>query len=870
MDELLEEFQHLIDRLPGGTLAGGIELLLQQLEPDRAEQLKLCGIPHQFDPFILQALVPGLDSLQAEARCVEFSRLSIIIAHPEGLAIHDEARHHVFNDWLRAQHAPGFVVASARLVEYFDRMALEASGEALENIERRRMFHLVGAEQARGFVEFEQLFRQMRYQFRLNECESLINLMHEYDAILLPTYRVRLAYHEGKLAADRCQWARAEQLFKHVLSHGSLEPELRVKAYNRLGIVYAEQRNWQGAVDFSQKALQLAGPLADAGDLICRILHDLGSAYRDSGDLTQARKFLQDSLKLAEGRQDLSALALGYNSLGTLYRKLGDGPQAIAAYDKSLEYLNRCQERFRPAQVYNNLGIAYADLRDWQKSEQYFQQSLDIKRQAGDTLGQAMTLNNLAQVYQNLQLPQRAIDIAQQAMKLFSEMRDLHNVALVQRYLGKLYRSMGRPDMARQSFTAASQLFTSLQEHNEAAATCQESEALTAKNGWSRWASILLMPVSLLCIIGLLIMISVWGVTDYIAVGDELYHQGRYDHAIEHYRKAIKINPNNVVAYNNRGLSYYYLRQYPQALSDYNKALEIDSSQAIVYNNRGSTHHELQQYNLAIDDFKRAIEIEPDNVNAYNSLGWTYNALQQYDQAIIFYRKAIELDPNVASIHQNLGQTYIELRQYDHAIAEYSEAINLEPDTVIHYLLRAHARLSSQRYEESIVDYNRFIEEDKNYALPYCLRGLAYHLLNDRKTAEQDYLKSLNMDWQDLNLPNSLPPVLLAVLYWQENKQEVARLYFERALKMSQEAAEKDYHNIFFLAISQVGLGNPEDGIANYRRGITLGRARNINLHAKLLRLLEDSQHLLPGVVESLDMLNAANSSQSPMTSTSR
>lgn len=737
------------------------------------------------------------------------------------------------------------------------------------------MFHLVGAEQARGFVEFEQLFRQMRHQFRLSECENLISLMHEYDAILLPTYLVRLAYHEGKLAADRCQWARAEQLFKHVLSHESLEPEslepeLRVKAYNRLGIVYAEQRNWQAAVDFSQKALQLAGPLADAGDLICRILHDLGSAYRDSGDLTQARKFLQDSLKLAEGRQDLSALALGYNSLGTLYRKLGDGPQAIAAYDKSLEYLNRCQERFRPAQVYNNLGIAYADLRDWQKSEQYFQQSLDIKRQAGDTLGQAMTLNNLAQVYQNLQLPQRAIEIAQQAMKLFSEMHDLHNVALVQRYLGKLYRSMARPDMARQAFTAASQLFTNLQEHNEAAATCQESEALTAKNGWSRWASILFMPVSLLCIMGLLIMISVWGVTDYLAIGDELYHQARYEQAIEHYRKSIKINPHNAVAYNNRGMSYYHLRQYPQALSDYNKALEVDFSQATIYSNRGLVYHELRQYHLAIEDFKRAVEMEPENINAYNNLAWTYSALELYDEAIIFYRKAIELDPNIAFIHKNLGLTYIELMQYDKAIDEYSKAIDLEPDSTLYYLLRAHARLSSQRCEESIVDYNKFIEENKTYALPYSLRGLAYHFLNDRKAAEQDYLKSLNMNWQDGNLPNSLPTVLLAVLYWQENKQEMARLYFERALKMSQEAAEKDYHNIFFLAISQLGLGNPEDGIANYRRGITLGKGRNINLHAKLLRLLEDSQHLLPGVVESLDMLNAATSSQSPMTSTSR
>src|SRR5262249_42520166 len=130
-------------------------------------------------------------------------------------------------------------------------------------------------------------------------------------------------------------------------------------------------------------------------------LHELSVAYRDSERLEEARELLNECIQLAAEMEDLSCLAIAYNSLGKLCLMRRDIPDAIAAFQKSLGYLHQREDHFPTAPVYNNLGLAYAEEGEWEKSKQFFEKSLDIVVKAGDTLAQAEALNNLVRVYQN-------------------------------------------------------------------------------------------------------------------------------------------------------------------------------------------------------------------------------------------------------------------------------------------------------------------------------------------------------------------------------------------------------------------------------------------------------------------------------------
>ena len=503
MAEPLAKIQQLLGELAEQGPGGSVELLLRQLEPAQAEQLRLCAIPHEFDPEVLRALAPELSGEEARQRCEQFSRLSMVRARDGSLALHEESRRHLFGQWLTDEAA--LRVPSGRLVEHFEKQITElerssasAGTDPAENAARRRMFHLIGASRADGLAEFEHLCRERREQLRLSECETLIKLVHEYEQVLTPLEKSILAYHEAKLAADRHKWKVAEDLFQRVLKNENVPLQLRVKTHCRLGIINDAQRRWSEAIRWFNQGLELADSRPECSEQTVHLHLNLGSTYRDAGEMERAEELLQKGIVLAREAGETSSLADGYNSLGTLYLKLNDNRRAIEAYDNSLQYLDEYADRFRRAQVYNNLGNAYADERDWEKSEHFYRQSLEIKREAGDNYGQAMTLTNLVRIYRTRREEQRAIEACHQSILLFGEVHDDYNVAVAKQNLGGIYRSLGQTDPARRAFQEAADLFALRNEEEEAQGARKEAIALDRKFSLPWWVVMAVVLFALL------------------------------------------------------------------------------------------------------------------------------------------------------------------------------------------------------------------------------------------------------------------------------------------------------------------------------------------------------------------------------------
>ena len=61
----------------------------------------------------------------------------------------------------------------------------------------------------------------------------------------------------------------------------------------------------------------------------------------------------------------------------------------------------------------------------------------------------------------------------------------------------------------------------------------------------------------------------------------------RYDDAIEAYRQALRINPENADAWNNLGIAYNNLKRYDDAIEAYRQALRINPEYANAWYNLG-------------------------------------------------------------------------------------------------------------------------------------------------------------------------------------------------------------------------------------------------------------------------------------------
>jgi tetratricopeptide (TPR) repeat protein len=76
--------------------------------------------------------------------------------------------------------------------------------------------------------------------------------------------------------------------------------------------------------------------------------------------------------------------------------------------------------------------------------------------------------------------------------------------------------------------------------------------------------------------------------------------------AVEAYSRVIELNPEDALAFYNRGTCYIRLRSYWQAIKDFNRAIELNPKLAEAYSNRGGAYYKLGEHRQAFADLKIA------------------------------------------------------------------------------------------------------------------------------------------------------------------------------------------------------------------------------------------------------------------------
>jgi len=77
--------------------------------------------------------------------------------------------------------------------------------------------------------------------------------------------------------------------------------------------------------------------------------------------------------------------------------------------------------------------------------------------------------------------------------------------------------------------------------------------------------------------------------------GKRLRNRKRYEEALAAYEQAIRIDPNNALAYSNKGYILYELKMYEEALAAYDQVIRLDPNYAFVYHNKGNALYGLNR-----------------------------------------------------------------------------------------------------------------------------------------------------------------------------------------------------------------------------------------------------------------------------------
>ncbi len=262
-----------------------------------------------------------------------------------------------------------------------------------------------------------------------------------------------------------------------------------------------------------------------------------------------------------------------------------------------------------------------------------------------------------------------------------------------------------------------------------------------------------------------------------------------YSKAIEHYSNAIKLNPQMVSAYNNRGAAYSDTGAYDCAIEDLSKAIELNPNDAKAYTNRGAAYSERSENDRAIEDLNKAITLNSNNAKAHNNRGLAYLSIGAYDRAIEDLNKAIELDPNDAEAYNNRGNAYGGTGEIDHAIKDLNKAIELDPNNAEAYNNRGIAYGSKGEIDQAIADYNKAIELNRDYAEAYNNRGDTYSDTGAYDRAIEDLNKAIELTPDDADTYNNR-----GVAYYRKGEVDWAIEDLNRAIELTPELALAYYN----------------------------------------------------------------------------
>ena len=501
---------------------------------------------------------------------------------------------------------------------------------------------------------------------------------------------------------------------KEVLNEADLS--ILIDIYFGLSVVYKHLSELAKAIEYSQKALELAKTINDD--------FEISRAYLNSANLLakrkqydQAQTYYEKALQYADTNEVKANI---FMSFGLLYNNRLD-------YQKSEEMFNQAEELFIELQftnelfeLYINYGILYNKLAKFDEADDYLQQAKTYFKKTNNSYNYSSCLLNLGRVEQNRANFYKALDYFNQAIQISNQDSNLQSMLSLLYYSrANIFQTLKEYDNAFNDYDIAIKYAQKENDRAMEASIKNGMAGIMANRGEIENAEKIYQEIILIFKEDNNIEEMVATYTNIALLYDS---RGMFQLSHKAHAKALELAQSEqmpsleISVLINMAELFASIANTQEAIKLYNQALSLlelydnDDLLSKCYLNLANIYESISKFEWAVKYGKLALEIKKrlNQKNSfyiiYNSLGCAYDGLKDIEQAEYYYKKALD------------SAKELNLTNYHGMLVNYGLFLfNLKDD--IQGALRCYD--TSKSYFENELNYETLIAINSNYAMIY-------------------------------------------------------------------------------------------------------------------------------------------------------
>lgn len=233
---------------------------------------------------------------------------------------------------------------------------------------------------------------------------------------------------------------------------------------------------------------------------------------------------------------------------------------------------------------------------------------------------------------------------------------------------------------------------------------------------------------------------------DYYNLAKAAAQQGQQELAMEHYRAALRLEPDFGQALTGLGALFLLQKRIDEARPLFEDALRIDPNHATALVNLAMIDQARGDTESALGRLRKVISLNPDYAEARLNLGSLLASMKNYEEAIDHLSQAVKLNPKLEIARINLAAAYMDTRQWSQAEEQYQSIVQINPGMAYSHYGSGTARARQGKHADAVASFRMALSLGGVNAPTYTQLALSLLAMGERQAAEEALRAALKLD----------------------------------------------------------------------------------------------------------------------------